>query len=69
MSNLILTITIAFIVIVLALVGLGISLLLTGRGRIHRGSCGRDPTKKRDESECGTDKSCGLCEHDSEKKD
>ena len=69
MSNLVLTIIIAFVIIMIALVGLGISLLLTGRGRIQRGSCGRDPTKKREDSSCGTDQTCGLCEPDADKKD
>lgn len=63
-SNLFLTLLIAFIVIVLALASLAIGWLITGRARIER-SCGKDPTKKKDEN-CGDSTSCDLC--DSPKK-
>lgn len=67
MSNLFLTLMIAFVVIILAIACLAIGWLFTGRVRIERGSCGRDPTKKKDES-CSTNFSCDLCEHPKEKK-
>ncbi len=59
-SNLFVTLMIAFIVIVLAIACLAIGWLITGRARIER-SCGRDPTKKKDES-CGASLSCDLCD-------
>lgn len=61
MSNLFLTLMIAFVVIVLAIACLAIGWLITGRTRIDR-SCGKDPTKKRDDM-CSTNLSCDLCEH------
>lgn len=51
---------IAFVVIVVAIACLAIGWLITGRARIER-SCGRDPTKKKDDS-CGASLSCDLCE-------
>ncbi len=59
MSNLFLTLIIAFVVIVIAIACLAIGWLITGKTKIERGSCGRDPTKKRDE-DCSTT-SCDLC--------
>jgi hypothetical protein len=56
---------IAFVIIVLAIACLAIGWLITGKTKIERGACGRDPTKKRDAS-CETDTSCDLCEHSSE---
>ena len=60
MSNLFLTLMIAFVIIVIAIACLAIGWLITGKTKIERGACGRDPTKKRDES-CDTTTSCGLC--------
>lgn len=60
MSNLFLTLVIAFVIIVLALAALAIGWLITGKNKLQRGACGRDPTKKRDDS-CQT--SCDLCTH------
>lgn len=57
---------IAFVVIVIAIASLAIGWLITGKTKIERGACGRDPTQKRDEN-CSTTTSCDLCEH-SEKK-
>jgi len=51
---------IAFIVIVLAIACLAIGWLITGKTKIERGACGRDPTQKKDES-CSTTTSCNLC--------
>lgn len=52
--------------IVLAAVALlGISWLLTGKSSLQPGACGRDPTKKRRDEECG---SCQLCDEDKNKK-
>ena len=58
MSNLFLTLVVAFVIIVFAIALLAIGWLITGKTRIEKG-CGRDPTKKRDES-CH---SCDLCSH------
>ncbi len=67
MNTLLLTIIIAFIAVIVAIGLLGIGWLLTGKSKIQRGACGRDPTKKREE-ECGTSTSCNLCEHPKEKQ-
>lgn len=66
MSNLFTTLMIAFVVIVIAIACLAIGWLITGRARIER-SCGRDPTKKKDES-CGASLSCDLCDSPEKKK-
>lgn len=58
MSNLFLTLIIAFVVIVLAIASLAIGWFITGKTRLQRGACGRDPTKKQDES-CQS--ICELC--------
>ncbi|WP_068466467.1 hypothetical protein [Candidatus Protochlamydia phocaeensis] len=62
MSNLFLTLVIAFVLIVIAIACLAIGWLITGKTKIERGSCGRDPTKKRSPEECGHT-SCDLCMH------
>lgn len=63
-----LTLTIAFVSVLFALILLGIGWLITGKGKIQPGSCGRDPHKKK-KDECGTDVSCTLCDrNDDEKK-
>ncbi len=58
---------IAFVVIVIAIACMAIGWLITGKTKIERGACGRDPTKKRDDS-CETTTSCDLCEHPKEMK-
>lgn len=58
MSNLFLTLVIAFVIIVIALACLSIGWLITGKTKIERGSCGRDPNKKRDD-DC--DSVCHVC--------
>lgn len=55
-SNLFLTLVIAFVIIVFAIALLAIGWLITGKTRIEKG-CGKDPTKKKDDS-CNT---CDLC--------
>lgn len=68
MSNLFLTLMIAFVIIVIAIACLAIGWLITGKTKIERGACGRDPNKKKDE--CDTDKSsCGLCSPPDETSD
>ncbi len=57
MPDLFLTLVIAFVIIVFAIALLAIGWLITGKTRLEKG-CGRDPTKKRDES-CHT---CDVCE-------
>jgi hypothetical protein len=61
MADLFPTLIIAFMLVVLAIAALAIGWLLTGKSRIERGACGRDPTKRQDEA-CSKDVSCGLCE-------
>ena len=58
MSNLFLTLVIAFVIIVLAIASLAIGWLITGKTKIERGSCGRDPTKPKDDH-CQS--VCNLC--------
>lgn len=55
-SNLFLTLVIAFVIIVFAIALLAIGWLITGKTKIEK-SCGRDPTKKKDEN-CQT---CDVC--------
>jgi len=56
MSNLFLTLVIAFIIIVFAIALMAIGWLITGKTKIEKG-CGKDPTKKKDDS-CHA---CDLC--------
>lgn len=63
MNNLFLTLMIAFVVIVIAIACLAIGWLFTGKTKIDR--CGRDPTKRKDDS-CSS-KPCDLC-HPSDNK-
>ena len=56
MSNLFLTLVIAFVIIVFAIALLAIGWLITGKTKIEK-ACGRDPSKKKDDS-CHT---CDLC--------
>lgn len=58
MSNLFLTLVIAFVIIVLAIASLAIGWLFTGKTKLERGACGRDPTQKQDDS-CNS--ACNLC--------
>jgi hypothetical protein len=60
-SNLFLTLIIAFVMIVFAIALLAIGWLVTGKTKIEK-ACGRDPTKKKEES-CHT---CELCTPPSE---
>ena len=60
MPPLLLTILLACAVALGAIALLGISWLITGKSKLQPGACGRDPTKKRDDSPCGT--TCHLCE-------
>ncbi len=62
MSNLFLTLMIDFVVIVIAIACLAIGWLITGKTKIERGACGRDPTKAKDGT-CETTTTCGLCSH------
>lgn len=58
----------AGIVVIIALCLLGIGWIITGKQKIKGGTCGRDPTKKKDDS-CGTPRSgCSLCNQDEEDK-
>ena len=59
-SNLFLTLMIAFIAIIIAIACLAVGWLITGKTKIARGACGRDPTKGADEN-CSTSSSCELC--------
>lgn len=68
MSSLLLTLGIAFVVVMVALALLGISWLLTGKLKIRPGACGRDPTKNKDDENCGTGVNCQLCKKTEEKK-
>ncbi|MBS4163169.1 Uncharacterized protein PRO82_000467 [Candidatus Protochlamydia amoebophila] len=60
MSNLFVTLVIAFVVIVIAIACLAIGWLITGKTKIERGACGRDPHQKREDT-CGSVLSCDLC--------
>lgn len=58
MSNLFLTLVIAFVIIVLALASLAIGWLITGKTKLERGACGKNPAQKKDEA-CNS--ICSLC--------
>lgn len=58
MSNFYLTLVIAFVIIVLALACLAIGWLVTGKSKLQRGACGKDPTQKKTD-DC--DSICHLC--------
>jgi hypothetical protein len=60
MSELLFTIIAAAVLIALALVGLAISLILTGKSRLTRGTCGWNPRDKKNK-DCGTQTTCSLC--------
>jgi hypothetical protein len=63
------TLVIAFVIVIIAVGLMAIGWLITGRSRMQPGACGRDPTKKRDESkECGPSVSCMLCDKKEEEK-
>lgn len=70
MSTLFITLMIAFILVILAIAALSVGWLISGKSKIVRGACGRDPTQVR-KKECGTadDIQCGLCEKPGEGKD
>lgn len=57
-SNLFLTLVIAFVIIVLALACLAIGWLVTGKTKLSKSSCGRDPTKSPD-ADC--ESVCNIC--------
>lgn len=52
MTTLFFTLTFAFVIILIAIGLLGIGWLLTGKARICRGSCGRNPHQKEEETGC-----------------
>ena len=68
MSSLVTTIVITVILVLLAVGGLSIGLILTGKPKITRGTCGWNPKKKRDET-CGKKIKCPLCEEDPDAAD
>lgn len=69
MSSFLMTLMIAFVVVIIALALLGLNWFITGKCKIRSGTCGRDPTKKRDEDEeCGTEVSCSLCKKSDKSK-
>jgi hypothetical protein len=62
MQNFLETATIAIVLVGAALLLISIGWLITGKQKIKRGTCGRDPTKKSDD-ECGTKSHCQVCEN------
>jgi hypothetical protein len=61
MGNLLATIIIAAIFIGIALSLLAVGWLITGKQKIKRGMCGKDPKKSRDDN-CNNNPSCSICE-------
>ncbi|HEV8052429.1 MAG TPA: hypothetical protein VGP47_08040 [Parachlamydiaceae bacterium] len=61
MATLTLTLAIAFVIIMIALALMGISWLITGKLKMKPGACGRDPTKNKEDENCGTGVNCHLC--------
>lgn len=66
MSTLLITLGFAFAIVLIAVALLAIGWLLKGKSILRPGACGRDPTKNRDEKECGSKSSCSLCEKEIE---
>lgn len=60
MSNWLITFVAAFILFALAMAGLALGWLVTGKPKITRGTCGRDPTLPKDDS-CKDQPECPLC--------
>jgi hypothetical protein len=56
MPDLFLTLVIAFVIIVFAIALMAVGWLITGKTKLEKG-CGKDPTKKKDDS-CHA---CDLC--------
>ena len=69
MSSLLVTLGFAFAIVLIAVVLMAIGLLLKGKSILRPGACGRDPTKKRDEGDCGSKSSCSLCEKEIESQE
>jgi len=68
MSSFAVTLIITIVLVGLAIAGLAIGLILTGKSKLRRGSCGLDPTKLRD-NECDKEKSCNVCSKGGAKSD
>jgi hypothetical protein len=62
MSSLLVTIIISVVLVLLAVAGLSIGLILTGKPKITRGTCGWNPKKERTE-DCGKKIKCPLCKN------
>lgn len=63
------TLLFAFILVIIAFFLLGLGWLVTGKPKIRAGMCGKDPTKKREDNNCGDSIQCNLCEKDKSKPD
>lgn len=55
------TIIFAFILIVICLALLGLGWLITGKSKIQRGACGRNPHEQKGDTDCSR-QVCTLCE-------
>ena len=66
MSTLLITLGFAFAIVLIAVVLLAIGLLFKGKSILRPGACGRDPTKNRNDMDCGSKSSCSLCEKEIE---
>jgi hypothetical protein len=65
----VLTIIMAFVLVAACMLLLGIGWLITGKTKIERGACGRNPHKKNnDKINCGPDLTCSLCENEKRSK-
>lgn len=60
MESLVVTVAISIVLVFLAVAGLAIGLILTGKSKITRGTCGYNPKKERSD-DCGKKIKCGLC--------
>jgi len=63
MSNLFLTLVLAFVCIVVAIACLAIGWLVTGKNKMGKVGCGRNPqvAPQGKEGECSRNSSCSLC--------
>lgn len=69
MSTLLTTSIVAIFLVLAALALLGISYLFCGKISWKLGSCGKDPTKRRDKNVCDIRDSCSLCSKAPKKKE
>lgn len=57
------TLSFAIVLIILSMIFIAISLLLTGKSKVRKGMCGKNPNEKRNK-DCSNKSYCDLCENE-----